>query len=733
MLADTIDLPNQEGAVDGVVDGTIRGWALTVPSVGLPVAGARILVICDGLEIAVIQALKLRDDVANAKGCDPNCGFSFRPPAPYQDGRHHVFRFVTLPNRVELTHSPVSFQVPDRQADGETARLRSALSNLRLQLRALQPGTRPTEPATDVSLDLYAEWAARYLPALRARISRARSSNPRWLSGNRGRSECADPGCKVSVVLPLYRPHGDQLEASVHSILNQTYEDWELILVDDGSASRDLCARIQAFCHGDQRIRAISRLVRGGIAAAANDAMDIATGTLVTVLDQADELVDVALEVMVNEIVTGRHVAAYSDEDTVCTEGRLARPWLKTDFNPRLLLAQNCVGRLLVVRRDALDVILPLETIHDDVQDHAVALAIAGAFGKTAIHHVPEVLYHRRTSTNRSQTPVAASAGEVCIAAHLDRRGLRADVHAVPGTARYAVEWRSGTVPAVSVIVTGGRRGRDLVSFATALQGATRYRRMEILLAGHQLGLGDCGHALHRSPGNTRMLERATASPRAVLLNEAAAAATGHYLLFLHDTGLPRSIAWLRLLLDEIQAEDDVAVVGCKHLASDGTVRGGAIALGIDGPGAPMHVGLNAADPGYRDRAACVQDVSAVSLDGLLCRADAFRVVGGFDDDMSGDTVLAADLCGRLATKGYRTIWTPAVIFDHAGPDQAWSDADTQHMEHGPPDPSYNVNFARRGGTFRALDGGRLDPLGDLTYNLRCAVESSVSLVPRCE
>lgn len=711
MPIQTMSLPTPEGAVDSVVNGIIRGWVLSRRPGNLPLGGVRLLVTCDGIEVAVIQAIEPRNDVAAALGCEPACGFSFVPPTPYRVGRPHAFRFLALPDRVELAHSPVHYQAPGRAADSEVGRLQATVAALTAQLRTLQAAAQPVGRAEDVPLDRYADWAAGYFPALRARIRRTRLSRPGWLSGQTGQTGA---GPRVSVVLPLFRPRSAALEASVRSVLNQSYENWELILVDDASASGDVSTRIEALCLQDTRIRAVVRPVQGGIGAATNDAVDIATGELVAFLGQEDALVDVALEAMVNAMAADGRDAAYSDEDAMDAEGQLALPWLKPDFNPRLLLAQECVGRLLMVRRPALNAVWPLELEHDGVQDHALALRLMEALGSAAIHHVAEILYHRRGPAMAPLSPGAAAAGKACIATHLRRRGLQAGVHAVPDTARFEVDWKSGRVPAVSVVVTGGLRGLDLVAFATALHGRTRYRRMKILLAGHCLGLGECGDALHQAPAAISMLDLAAPLSRAALLNAAAAAArTGDYLLFLHDAGLPRSADWLRLLLEEAEADDHVAVVGCKHIGSDGTVRGGATVLGVDGPAAPMYSCLNAADPGYMGRAACAQDVSAVSLDVLLCRADVFGAMGGFDEGDMPDALLAVDFCLRLRAGGYRTVWTPAVLIDHGGPDEASVAVELPQKWLGTTDSAYNVNFARWGGTFKALNGARLDTPGN--------------------
>ncbi len=90
----------------------------------------------------------------------------------------------------------------------------------------------------------------------------------------------------VSVVLPTFdRP--ERLNRAIASVLDQRYENWELLVVDDGG-TRDLQAVVVA--DDDERIR-WSRIDHGGACAARNHALRMARGDLIAYLDD-DNVMD---------------------------------------------------------------------------------------------------------------------------------------------------------------------------------------------------------------------------------------------------------------------------------------------------------------------------------------------------------------------------------------------------------------------------------------------------------
>lgn len=99
----------------------------------------------------------------------------------------------------------------------------------------------------------------------------------------------------ISVIVPVYKVEA-LLTRCVDSILGQTYERLEVILVDDGSpdGSGKLC---DAYAQKDPRVRVIHK-ENGGLSSARNAGLDVATGEYIAFVDSDDWLVPEAYEWM---------------------------------------------------------------------------------------------------------------------------------------------------------------------------------------------------------------------------------------------------------------------------------------------------------------------------------------------------------------------------------------------------------------------------------------------------
>ncbi len=101
---------------------------------------------------------------------------------------------------------------------------------------------------------------------------------------------------RISVIMPVYQAE-NFLEQSVGSVLAQSFQDWELLLVDDGcrDGSPKLCDR---FAQQDQRIRVFHRKKNAGVSEARNLGLHEAKGEYIAFLDADDAFLPRALETL---------------------------------------------------------------------------------------------------------------------------------------------------------------------------------------------------------------------------------------------------------------------------------------------------------------------------------------------------------------------------------------------------------------------------------------------------
>lgn len=104
---------------------------------------------------------------------------------------------------------------------------------------------------------------------------------------------------KLSIIIPVYQSE-KYIDRCIDSVLSQSYSDFEMILVDDGST--DGCAEIcDETAQRDSRIRVFHRS-NGGLSAARNTGIDIASGEYITFIDSDDEIAPDTLQANMRQL-----------------------------------------------------------------------------------------------------------------------------------------------------------------------------------------------------------------------------------------------------------------------------------------------------------------------------------------------------------------------------------------------------------------------------------------------
>lgn len=229
----------------------------------------------------------------------------------------------------------------------------------------------------------------------------------------------------VSVIVPVYNV-APYLREALDSVVNQTYKDLEIIVVDDGSTdgSADIC---KEYADSDARIKLIQQSNKG-LSGARNTGLDIATGDLVAFVDSDDSISPLFVESLINALISSESSIAICRCSVINSSGNLngvaasyVFPTLSSGFYERrdairLLVEEkisaNVCGKLF--RRELLsDVRFPEGHVYED------AVLSFKLFDKAErVVVVDESLYNYRRRTGSITASINMDNINDCFLAH---------------------------------------------------------------------------------------------------------------------------------------------------------------------------------------------------------------------------------------------------------------------------------------------------------------------------
>ena len=461
----------------------------------------------------------------------------------------------------------------------------------------------------------------------------------------------------ISILTPVFDTPVPWLLEAVESVLAQVYENWELLLIDDGSTDADLLRALRALPARDRRIRLVRLESHQGISAALNRGLDLANGEWVTFLDHDDVLEADALFQNVKLLQeTPELDLIYSDEDKLTDQG-FESPILKPDWSPDFFLSCNYLCHMIFLRRDLVREVGGFQSQFDGSQDYDLLLRVSERTGR--IHHIPRLLYHWRRSESSSSNDVRQKPGQLeaswrAIEAHLSRRGEQAHV---------AVDWRTHAfyvrrdlreVKKISVIIPSFRGASSLERCLESLVSRTSYPNYEIVIV--QMSQHEkIAEAATRF--SHRMLHFADAVNDSAAKNYAVAQTDSPWLLFLHSNVEAIVPDWLTVMAEHVQ-RPETGAVGPRLISPDDTIEHAGFVLGVNGIAQSAFRGFPAEHPGVNRQLQMTRNYSAVSGACLLVRREVFQQIGGFDEQLTG-ALADIDLCLKMRDAGYLIVYTP--------------------------------------------------------------------------
>ncbi|MCO5165232.1 MAG: glycosyltransferase [Planctomycetes bacterium] len=281
-----------------------------------------------------------------------------------------------------------------------------------------------------------------------------------------------EPAPLFSIITPLKDTPPRLLEETLASCRLQSWQRWELLLVDDGSARRAHLPLARDMARRDPRLRLLELPRAEGISAARNAALELAEGDHVLLLDHDDLLHPSALGLFATRLAMDPGLDLVFANEAKIDEGsrELSEFLSKPELDPFTLLRVNYVAHGLVVRRETLDALKAREGEvfrgrFDGAEDHDLLVRLATAAPAPRTEHLPLFLYYWRraaTSTARSLAakPEAMVRAEEMLREHLARRfgqdGFELDPPGSPrGNTRFSVRPRipAGAPPTLGVIL----------------------------------------------------------------------------------------------------------------------------------------------------------------------------------------------------------------------------------------------------------------------------------------
>jgi GT2 family glycosyltransferase len=510
----------------------------------------------------------------------------------------------------------------------------------------------------------------------------------------------------ISVIMPVFDAPMTWFEQAVDSVLAQAYEDWELIIVDDGSTDTGLRQHLRALDGRDPRMHVLHSDTNRGISAALNSGIEQARGEWLGFLDHDDVLEPDAL------FQTAKLLQAfpdadliYSDEDKLGDTG-FERPLFKPDWSPDLLLSNNYVSHFITARRELVLSVGGFRPEFDAAQDYDLVLRIVEQTER--IHHVPRVLYHWRRSAASSAIDVRQKPGQLEAA----RRALEDHLQRKRIAARVAIDWPTHTFwvrrelpnpQKISIIIPLIDATESIARCVQSI-GRVMYPGYEIVIVVDRKHLRDARSSL--SPFTHRLCEFEGALNCAAISNFAVAQTENPWLLFLHPTVEALDREWLETMAEHIQ-RPEVGAVGPLLLSRDQTIVHAGMIVGTERIAQDAFFGSAADDASVLRWAGVTRNCSAVSSVCLLTRRDVFTQVGGFDERLP-HAFYDVDLCLKLRRAGYFIVYTPfARLYQHenAARDTLSESHEAEVMRKRWPemlqrDPYYNPNLSRERADF---------------------------------
>ena len=208
---------------------------------------------------------------------------------------------------------------------------------------------------------------------------------------------------RVSVLMPVYNTKEEYLREAIESILNQTYTDFEFIILNDSPENSDLDGVINSY--KDNRIKYYKNEKNLGISKSRNKLLDLANGEYIAVFDHDDISLPERLEKEVEYLDSNKQIGAVScNFEWMSSHKKTDYPTDNISIKFELMNGDVFLHTGMMIRKSVLnDNNIRYEEEYTPAEDYMLCMRL---IKHTMLHNLKDVLVRYRDSedntTNRT-------------------------------------------------------------------------------------------------------------------------------------------------------------------------------------------------------------------------------------------------------------------------------------------------------------------------------------------
>lgn len=481
---------------------------------------------------------------------------------------------------------------------------------------------------------------------------------------------------KISILVPLWNNEKEFQIEMLDSVMNQTYQNWELCLADGSDDAHSYMGEISKEYAARSNGRIVYKKLEKneGISGNTNACLAMATGEFIGLLDQDDILHPSTLYEYVKVINEKDADYIYCDETTFKSGNidHMLTMHFKPDYAPDNLRANNYICHFSVFKRDLLQGTELFRSQFDGSQDHDMILRLTDE-AKNVVH-VPKLLYYWRchatsVASNIEAKPYAIEAARGAVAENLRSHGFKN--FQITSTRAFEtifkIRYQIIGSPKISIVIPNKDHVEDLKRCINSIEEKSTYDNYEIIVVENNSETKEIKdyYELLKDDPRVKVVTYTGSFNYSAINNFGVKQTTGEYILLLNNDTQVITVNWMEEMLMYAQRED-VGAVGAKLYYGDKTIQhaGVVIGLGAHRTAGHTHYKQHRENLGYMGRLCYAQDVTAVTGACLLVKKSLFEKVGGLDESFA-ISLNDVDFCLKLRKLGLLNVFTPFAELYH--------------------------------------------------------------------